>query len=417
MKQKVAIIGSGISGLGLAYLLSSRYDVFIYEKNDYIGGHSRTVHVSTPHGNVPVDTGFIVFNFKTYPYYSGLIRHLGVAIKKSEMQFAVSLDQGRFEYNSSLWTLLSPNKNFFSIPFWKMIFEVLTFLKRSKKYENSYISIEDFLKQMKMSDYFVKNFFLPLVACVWSCPVETVRQFPVCTIIRFVRNHELVAFNSFSWYTIEGGSCEYVKKLIQPFQDRIRLQCAVRQVQRSEKEVRVIDENGGVESFDKVVFASHPDQSLKLLEKSTKDEEVVLSAIRYQKNIVYLHSDLTFMPRRKRIWGAWNYLENRRERLESQLCVSYWMNYLQKLSGSTQFIVTLNPKKPPLESLTYDQHVFEHPILDLKAVEAQKKVSSIQGCLNTWYVGVWQRYGFHEDGLWSAIRVAQQMGVSVPWSY
>jgi predicted NAD/FAD-binding protein len=418
-RKKIAIIGSGISGLGAAYLLHPHHDITLYEKNDYIGGHSRTLEVQTPDGMIPVDTGFIVFNYRNYPLLTKLFAHLHVPVAKSDMSFGVSIDHGWLEYGTRrMHDLFAQRGNLLRPAFWRMIADILKFNASAKQFltADPSITIGECLETLGMGPWFRDYFLLAMGGAIWSTPLEQMLKFPACTFIRFFDNHGLLSVNDQpQWYTVEGGSREYVKRLSEPFRQCIRLSTAVQHVRRTEEAVIVQSEHGKQDSFDEVIFACHADQALALLENPHAEERTVLGGFRYQPNRAVLHRDTSFMPRRKAAWSSWVYLSESQTDQSPNVSLSYWMNNLQPLQTSQPLIVTLNPGREPDPALVYDDHWFEHPVFDESAIMNQSRIDSIQGKDRLWFCGAYQRYGFHEDGLGSAVAMVRHMGIEPPW--
>jgi predicted NAD/FAD-binding protein len=414
--MKIAIIGSGISGLGAAYLLSAQHDIAVYEKNDYIGGHSRTINVSNEHGSTPVDTGFIVFNNWNYPNLLGLFNQLDVPYEKSDMSFGVSINDGWLEYASG--GLFAQKSNLFRPAFYGMLKDVFRFNKLAPAYieQSPNLTLQECLDELNMGDWFRRYYLLAMGAAIWSCPVDTVMQFPASTFLRFFKNHGLLSINNRpQWYSVTGGSREYIKRLTAPFADKIKLNCGVKKVLRLDDGVMVIDEHGEQQQYDQVVFACHADQALKMIEHASEQEKQLLGAFAYQDNQIIVHTDKSFMPEHKQCWASWVYLSEQRQDNNSVVSLSYWMNNLQSLDTEQDILVTLNPGRRPDESKILDEHHFSHPIFDVAAVEAQSNISQIQGVDKFWFCGAYQRYGFHEDGLLSAVNICKAMGVDIPW--
>jgi predicted NAD/FAD-binding protein len=419
LRKKIAIIGTGISGLGAASLLHPHHDITVYEKNAYIGGHSRTVEVETPEGMVPVDTGFIVFNRRNYPLLTKLFEHLKVPVTKSDMSFGASIQNSWLEFGTQrMLGIFAQKRNLLRPAFWGMLLDILRFNKNAKRYleRDASITLGQCLDELKMGRWFRHYFLLPMGACIWSTPLSQMLAFPAQSFIRFFDNHGLLTIrNQSQWYTVVGGSKEYVGYLTLPFKSCIRLNTSINSVKRVECGIRVIDSHGHVEQFDEVVFACHADQALRMLEKPTPEELNVLGSFRYQNNRMVLHSDLSFMPKKKAAWASWVYLSETREDKSHAVSLSYWMNLLQPLSTQTPMIVTLNPAREPESALVHDEYLFEHPVFDEAAIRAQAKIKIIQGQDGVWYCGAYQRYGFHEDGLGSAVNMVRQMGIEPPW--
>lgn len=420
--QKIAIIGSGISGLGIAYLLANHkgYDFTIYEKNDYVGGHSRTVEVKTPDGIVPVDTGFIVFNYRNYPLLSSLFTHLNVPVETSNMSFGVSIDNGWLEYGTRrLFDVFTQKSNLINFRFWRMVADIIRFNRLGKSYleSDASITLGQCLDELKLGNWFRKYFLLAMGGAIWSTPASEMLAFPARTFIRFFDNHGLLTVKDQpQWYTVKDGSREYIKRLTAEFFDQILLSCGATKVIREAGSVEVHDSMGNKRRFNAVIFACHSDQALKLIENSTANEQSVLSKLRYQQNRMILHSDISFMPKRKNAWASWVYLSEDSKMSGSKMCVSYWMNNLQSLQTETPIIITLNPPRQPDQNLVYDEYWFEHPMFNESAINAQDNIEKIQGKDRFWFCGAYQRYGFHEDGLLSAVKLAKLMGVKSSWT-
>lgn len=414
--MKIAIIGSGISGLGAAYLLAPHYDITVFEKNDYNGGHSRTIDVPTGNTQSPVDTGFIVFNNWNYPNLMGLFKALNVPYQKSAMSFGVSISNHWLEYGSD--GMFAQKRNFLRPAYWKMLADIVRFNKQSLAYleKDADISLGQCLDELNMGDWFRRYYLLAMGAAIWSCSVDTIMQFPAKTFLQFFKNHGLLSIkNRPQWYTVTGGSREYVSRLTDSFADKIKTNCGVTSVESKDGIHSVTDTKGHSEDFDQVIFACHADEALAMMDKPSADINEIIGAFDYQDNEIVVHSDTSFMPSEKKCWASWVYLSEGKKDTKQTVSLSYWMNNLQGLDDKHPVIVTLNPGRRPQEDLILDEHTFAHPIFDLKAIKAQEKITSIQGQNGIWFCGAYQRYGFHEDGLLSAVNVAKAMGVSTPW--
>lgn len=414
--MNIAIIGTGISGLGAAYLLHQHHDLVIYEKNSYVGGHSRTIELPVERGKLAVDTGFIVFNDRNYPNLLGLFDQIDVPYQKSDMSFGVSIDAGWLEYSSG--GLFAQRKNMFRPQYWRMLVDVIRFNKQALSFieVDPTISIGDCLEQLNMGEWFKRYYILAMGAAIWSCPVETIMKFPAQTFLRFFNNHGLLSINDRpQWYTVTGGSREYTRRLIAPFEEHILLNNGATRVVQKENQFEVTDQQGGSRLFDHVIFACHADQALKLIEQPSIDEQSVLSNFNYQRNQIVVHSDVSFMPQHKQCWSSWVYLSEEQQDNNHGVSLSYWMNNLQSLPTETPVIITLNPARRPKQELILDEHYFSHPIFDYGAIASQGNIRNIQGKRNLWFCGAYQRYGFHEDGLLSAVNVAKALGVNIPW--
>lgn len=413
--MKIAIIGGGIAGLGAAWLLRGGHEITVFEKNNYIGGHSRTIDIPTIDGVVPVDTGFIVLNNWNYPNILALFDCLHVPYEKSNMSFGVRI--GTFlEYSSN--GLFAQKKNIFRPAYWRMIFDILRFNKRAEEYldKDPSITLGQCLDELGLGEWFRRYYLLPMGAAIWSCPISTILQFPAATYVRFFKNHGLLNIkNRPQWYTVKGGSREYVKRLTRDFSDRILAGIAVEKVITCKDGVKLIDQNGVEYFFDQVIFACHPDEAIMIIQNPDAKTKSVIESFRYQENRIVVHSDISFMPEKRSCWASWIYLNDAPQDNKPVVSLSYWMNNLQPLSTDVPILVTLNPGRDPDPSLIYDQHIFDHPVFDETAIRAQGEIESIQGKNGLWFCGAYQRYGFHEDGLWSAVRVVRKMGVAIPW--
>lgn len=419
-RQKIAIIGSGISGLGSAYLLAQHHDITLFEKNNYLGGHSRTVDIKTPEGTIPVDSGFIVFNYRSYPLLASLFSELKVPVVKSEMSFGASIDKGWLEYGSHpLSSLFAQKRNFLRPQYWRMLADILRFNRQAHHYLNSdpSLTMGACLEQLKMGRWFREYYLLAMGAAIWSTPLNKMLTFPAATFIRFFNNHGLLSVTDQpQWYTVKGGSREYVKRITASFEDRVRLNCGITKVVRDPTGVVLHDVHGHSERFDAVVFACHANQALAMIDNPRLAERTVLGNVSYQSNRVVMHSDISFMPKRRKAWSSWVYLSKQRKTGNAEVSLSYWMNNLQPLLTKKPIIVTLNPTREPSKHLIYDDYYFEHPVFDQAAIKAQGSIDTIQGQERLWFCGAYQRYGFHEDGLLSAVNMASKMGVRPSWT-
>lgn len=418
-RKNIAIIGTGISGLSAAYLLHPHHDITVYEKNDYLGGHSRTVEVKTIDGVVPVDTGFIVFNYRNYPLLTGLFAHLNVPVVKSDMSFGASINDGWMEYSTQhLTRVFAQRRNLLRPHFWQMIFNILSFNKQAKTYleRDPAITLEECLAELRMGRWFKEYYLLAMGSAIWSTPLEEMLKFPASTFVRFFENHGLLTVSDQpQWYTVAGGSREYVKRLAAPFRDKIRTNTGIAKIMRASDSVTVVDNHGRHEAYDEVILACHADQALLMIDNPSAQERRILSAFRYQPNRAVLHSDVSFMPKSKKAWASWVYLSEKKHDKNSGISLSYWMNNLQPLATQKPIVVTLNPSREPASELVYDDYWFEHPLFDEAAIRAQDEISQIQGKNRVWFCGAYQRYGFHEDGLGSAVSMVQAMGIEKTW--
>ncbi|MBU3586607.1 FAD-dependent oxidoreductase [Polynucleobacter sp. 78F-HAINBA] len=447
-KKKVAIIGAGISGLGCAYALRQHpdLDITLFEGGNHIGGHSNTVDLTleTPQGKTThgVDTGFLVFNRKTYPRLVRLFEEIGVPIAPSEMSFSVSIDASektghnkKIEWaGNDLNSFFGQRSNLFSLSFWRMAYDILRFNRLATQLAEEQITskleysepderIKDFLDRNRFSTSFRENYFLPMIGAIWSCSVEQMLEFPIQTMVRFCHNHGLLQIqNRPQWLTVKGGSREYVKLLVaalEKHQVQFVRESATRvnasQTENSQAEVITAS---GSHWFDEVVMACHSDQTLDLVHGIDQDARNILASVPYQKNRAILHTDINFLPTTERCWAAWNYTakSGATPTAQQHVSVNYLINRLQPLPKafeSTQIIVSLNPLTDPKPSLVHEEIHYSHPVFDMRAVQAQKALPLIQGNSSIWYCGAWTGFGFHEDGLRSGELVAMDLMESI----
>jgi len=416
LRQRIAVVGSGISGLSAAWLLSKTHDVVIYEAEDRVGGHSNTIEVP---GTGAVDTGFIVYNNRNYPNFEAMLDHLNVESVATEMSFAASLDNGDFEYcGEGLMGMLGQRRNAFRPRFWSLFRDLLRFYHEAPKVlhqpEMRGLTLDEYLRSNNYSKSFIEGHLLPMAAAIWSSKAEDIRAYPLVAFVRFFESHGLLQLRERpNWRTVKNGSRSYVKALLGQFSGEVRLSTPVAHVQRDGNGVTVIDRGGHADRFDKILIASHADQALGMLESPDEIERNLLGAFSYTHNLAVVHTDASLMPRRRRVWCCWNYMSNGNGENE-ELCVSYWMNALQQLPGRDIF-VTLNPNRAPEgEIARFD---YTHPLFDTAAINAQENLWRIQGLNNTFYAGAHFGRGFHEDGLQAGLAAAEAMGsVARPWS-
>ncbi|MGB1382374.1 MAG: NAD(P)/FAD-dependent oxidoreductase [Porticoccaceae bacterium] len=407
--MKIAVIGSGISGNVAAYHLNKNHDITVYEANDYIGGHTHTHEISRQGKQFCVDTGFIVFNHKTYPNFIALLKELGVEEQLSTMSFGVKCDKTGLEYmGSTINSLFSQRRNFFRPSFWRMILDILRFNREATDLlqdSSDDISLGDYVEQHKYSQVFINYYLVPMAAAVWSADLKLMYEFPARYLVRFFHNHGLLSVNDRpDWYVIKGGSKTYAQALTRPFRDKIKLSTPVTQVERTDNGVIVTSDDGKVH-YDAVFFACHSDQALRMIHKPSDSEKQVLGAIKYQDNEVLLHTDASVMPRRKSAWAAWNY--HLLDGDQSRVPVTYNMNILQSLNCEDQFCVTLNNSDAIDPSKVLKRLNYHHPIYTRESVAAQARHAEING--NRFYFcGAYWRYGFHEDGVVSALDAVKQ---------
>jgi predicted NAD/FAD-binding protein len=414
---KVAVIGSGISGNVAAYRLAPHHDITLFEKRDRPGGHSATkdIDYDGTGKTISVDTGFIVYNELNYPGLTSLFNELNIDTLDSNMSFAFSANGGAFEWSGqSLKTVFAQPSNIFKPRFWLMLREIFRFNKlaattheenQSRPHQIDDISLGAWLDQHRFGSTFRTRYLLPMGAAIWSTPADEMLKFPAASFLQFFYNHRLINADRPAWRTVKGGSRNYVNKLTRSFVHNMRLDAEVTNIVRTEQGVAVTA-NGVIEHFDQVVIATHSDQALAMLGDADEQEQEVLSAVRYLPNQVYLHRDPKLMPKRKQTWSAWNYLSHEGDTANAPIMtVSYWMNRLQSLPADKPLFVTLNPPTPPAPELTFGHYVYDHPQFDHAAMAAQEKLKQLQGTRNIWFCGAWTGFGFHEDGLQSAVRV------------
>jgi predicted NAD/FAD-binding protein len=419
--QSIGVVGGGIGGLGAAWLLDRGYRVTLLERNAYVGGHTNTLMVEDPRGAFPVDTGFMVFNDRNYPNLIKLFHHLGVASYPTCMSFAASLDGGRLEYaGTDLNGLFGQRTNLLKPGFLRMLADILRFNAAAKEFQardsDSSLTLGDFLERGRYSEPFASHYLLPMAAAIWSCPTEQMRAFPFISFARFFNNHGLLDLHDRpQWRTVRGGSQIYVERMRSRMGAEVRTACRVQRVRRLSEGAEVRTEDGERLRFDALVLGCHGDEALGLIEQPTELERELLGAFRYQPNQVYLHSDPALMPRRRRVWSSWNYLRGTGEDPHAPVTVTYWMNRLQDLPTGRDIFVSLNPVRPPRDESVIAALTYDHPVFDARAIAAQQRMGEIQGRDRLWFAGAYLGYGFHEDGLRSALDVAAALGVSAPW--
>lgn len=414
--KKIAIIGSGVSGLSCAHLLHKQYDITIFEKNNYIGGHTATVDVDVNGKNYAIDTGFIVFNDRTYPYFEKLLKRIGIERKPTEMSFSVHNEETGFEYNGHTFTsLFAQKRNIFRPRFWKLLADIVRFNKLCKvlHHDNKYTqgqTLGNLLDEHGFNDFFRYHYILPMGAAIWSTSIKEMSGVGVEFFVKFFFNHGLLDItNRPQWYVIPGGSREYIAPLIKGFADNIKLNSDIKSVVRRDLGVTLSFADGHSEEFDKVVFACHSDQALKLLDSPTDDEIKVLGAIPYTENSVILHTDTRLLPKRKAAWASWNYLLN--DNVDKAAVVTYQMNILQGIKSDTQFCVTLNHKQGIDKEKILREFTYYHPVFNKASIAAQRQKKLVDGENNSYFCGAYWYNGFHEDGVKSAVDVARQLGV------
>lgn len=420
--MRIAIVGSGIAGLGVAHALRGRAELTLFEAGDYFGGHTHTVDITLPTAQGRrttwgVDTGFLVFNERTYPELIALFEQLGVGTARTDMSFSVqAAAAGRraLEWNGAdLNTVFAQRRNLLNWRFLRMLREVLRFNRLATALAEAGADarleqpLGQWLDAHRFSAEFRDWYFLPMMACIWSCPTAQMLEFPVATMIRFCHNHGLIQVNDRpQWWTVPGGARRYVEKIVAGIADK-RLNSPVHAIARDAQGVTVHSARGA-ERYDQVVLATHSDQALALLRQPSADEARLLGAIRYQPNRAVLHTDASVLPASRRAWAAWNYERAASPAQEdSRVCLHYLLNQLQPLPFEQPVVVSLNPLREIAPQHVLGDYEYSHPVFDLGAMAAQKALPTLQGRQRTWYAGAWTGYGFHEDGLKSGLAVAQ----------
>jgi predicted NAD/FAD-binding protein len=409
--RSVAVIGAGISGMGAAHMLAASSHVTLFEAGHRLGGHARTI-MAGKNGDQPVDTGFIVFNYANYPHLADLFAELDVPVVKSNMSFGASIDGGRFEYAlTNLNAVFAQRKNIVSPAFLGMLRDIFRFNKHAVRIASDQnMTIAGFLDALGAGQYFRDYYLAPLSGAIWSTPTDKIMDFPAHALINFFENHALLGYSGqHQWYTVKGGSQEYVTRLDASLRSKgvgIRLNTTVQGVRRTGAGVEVKTAAGDWEVFDEVIFATHSDDTLAMLTDAKPHEQKALGAIKYQPNDITLHADETIMPKRRSTWASWVYTEDAGAKSDS-IDLTYWMNSLQPIPMDDMHFVTLNTKRTIREELIYDQVTLRHPVYDLGALAAQKEIAVTNGSDHTWFCGAWMRNGFHEDGLASAVDVVR----------
>jgi uncharacterized protein len=416
-RQRIGIVGSGISGMACAWFLGREHHVTLFEKDHRTGGHSHTVMVPEGREIIPLDTGFMVYNEVTYPLLTRMFNELDVTTKPTSMSFSVRHEADGIEFNGgSVNLLFGQRKNLLNPRFWKMLMQINRFnqetVQELEQRRFGEMTLRDYVEAREYGEDFLKWYLSPMAAAVWSSPPERVDQFPARTLMRFWHNHGFLGLDTqHPWRTVSGGSRCYVEKLTASFRDSIRHGTPVRGVEGT----TVILEDGTSATFDRIVVAAHGDQALSMLVDPTSLESELLGKFHYQKNVVLLHTDPRFMPRTRRCWAAWNYRIDPAGRHSTH----YWMNELQGVSEGEQYFVSINPSAPVPDDKVKRRLAYEHPMFDLAAVDAQQHLPRLHEAgqeTRRFFCGAWQRYGFHEDGLWSAVNVCASILGRDPWS-
>ena len=418
--MRIAVIGSGVAGIGASWALSQAHDVSLFEANERVGGHSRTLEIDLDGRVVPVDTGFIVFNERNYPNLVRLFAELGVETEDSDMSFAVSTEDGQVEYGGRLAAMFSSPRSVVDRRIWGIVRGINRFRAEADELAAGRVpddvSIVDYLRQRGYPDAFATYYLMPLASAVWSGTRNNAEDMPAKTFLEFLNNHGLITIvDRPQWRTVSGGSQTYVRRAVKEVTS-VHTERGVRSVRRTPTGIDVTDVEGITETFDHVVFATHADVTLDILgDEALEDERRILSAFRYDRNEVVLHTDASAMPRRRSVWSAWNGIERIGDDGSRPVSVSYWMNRLQNLDLDRDVIVTLNPGDSIDPSTVIDRWVTMHPQFDLHTDAAQRQMPTIQGRDRIWFAGAHLGYGFHEDGLQSGLTVAAALGAPAPW--
>ena len=419
--MKIAVVGAGVAGLGAAWLLSKQHEVVLYEKNSRLGGHSNTVTARAYGRDIPVDTGFIVYNEVNYPNLTALFEHLGVRTEASDMSFAVSLFDGGFEFGSGNFSVFGQPTNLLDRRFHRMLADLMRFNRLGKRLNRdatlANLTLGDWLERQHFSSWFVDRFILPLSACIWSSSLDDMRQFPLLRFAEFFADHRL--FNIWrqqNWRTVSNGSRSYVEKLARPILGAARLGHSAVAVERHLDHVRLRDASGNWDRFDQVVLACHADEALAALGGDASEaERETLAAFRYAPNRTILHTDRALMPQRRAVWSSWNYVAPKPSR-HGPIAVTYWMNRLQNIDNACPLFVTNNPVRETAQEAVLAEFAYSHPLYDHSAFAAQPRLAQLQGQRRTWFCGSYFGFGFHEAALASGLAVAEALGGQRPWN-
>jgi predicted NAD/FAD-binding protein len=423
---KIAIVGSGIAGLGCAWLLNQKYDITVFEQNNKVGGHANTVNIIYPANagleqkNIAVDTGFIVYNFRTYHHLKNLFRLLKVEICESQMSFGIKDYSLGLEYvGSSLSGMFAQKKNILDVNYWLMIRDIIKFNKAATKLIekkaaiSAQITLEEFISQLNLGKYFREYYLFPMASAIWSCPVAAMKFYPAQTFLQFFYNHGLLSVNNQpQWYAVKDGSQQYITKLTRDFAHKIKTDNKIISCQKIGDTLILENAKGSKYQFDHVIFASHANQTYNIIADKTPAEEAILSKFKYSTNLAVLHRDIKQMPQNKKAWASWVYLSKKGNNKAS---LTYWMNNLQKIDRQYPLFVTLNPLQEIDPDKIFAKFNYSHPIFDFEAIKAQNIMEEIQGKRNIWFAGAWLKYGFHEDGIDSAVRLANIFNIAAPW--
>ncbi len=402
--MKIAVVGSGISGLSAAYYLSKNFHVDLFEQNDHFGGHSFTYEIQEDNKTLPVDLGFIVFNKETYPNLIKFFHDLNVNYEKSDMSFSVSIKNTNIEYSGKgLNTIFANRSNIINLRFLKMIWEIISFYKSAPSLQIEFLKNEtlgSYLNKIGASKYFIDYHIIPMVAAIWSMPFTRAKEMPLKLFLNFFSNHGLFKFQGRpQWYTVSNRSRDYVNKVLKNISGEVYKNYKVNKISRNKDNIKIFFGNDFL-NYDRVILATHSNQSLDLIENPTEDEKNILSKFNYITNKAFLHSDERLMPKRKITWSSWNSLT-----LNGKTCITYWLNKLQNLKTNKNYFLTLNPYQEIKKENLIKKIDFEHPFFNLETMKLQESLNTIQGQKNTWFCGAYFGYGFHEDGLKSSLKL------------
>lgn len=407
--EKIAIIGTGVAGMGCAYFLHKKYDVTLFEKNDYIGGHTNTITIDEEGMPVHIDTGFMVYNHVTYPNLLKLFAQLNVPTKKTSMSFSVQHVPSGLEFSGSgLDGLFAQRKNIFSVRHIKMLKQIGRFntqceeVLTDKRYFE--MSLGDYIREKHYGDEMFYKYLIPMSSAVWSTPIDEMLDFPAYTLVRFFKNHGFLGLDTqHQWYTVVNGSQSYRELMIEPFRNSIKINSPVARVERTENSATVILKNGEQHVFDKVIFASHADETLSMLADATTVERTLLTPFKYQENVALLHTDEAVMPKTKRTWSSWNYRIDKEQSGKLSPATIYWMNSLQQVSKKRNYFVNINGEERVDPKLVLKRIVYTHPVFSVDALKAQKDLPTLNQSGPVYFCGSYFKYGFHEDAFASAV--------------